>query len=236
VVARNVFKPAFYLALERQLRAILGRGLSEVPSPGRLSRNIPGYDAYGIGLDGSAPEPISVFVLEPWRDMMCGLFDIGPTPYVFGGVHHHAVGSGDGFIHNDFNPVFFPRASGDGVRSPDQTVCAYKTGAGSLEPSEKAEVVRGAAMIFFLLNDGWQRGDGGETGLFPARDAKVSEPASCCSPENNSLIMFECTPHSFHAYLGKNRQPRTSIIMWIHRTREEAVERYGEASLERWKS
>jgi hypothetical protein len=236
VVARNVFTPAFYAGLESQLQAILEQGLSDVPAPGRISRNIPGYDAYGIGLDQSAPEPIGLFVSEPWRDMMCDLFGIGRTPYVFAGLHHHAVGSSDGFVHNDFNPVWFPRAAGDALQSPDQSVCAYKTGAGSLDPSEKAEVVRGAVMILFLLNDGWQLGDGGETGLFATREAPTSDPVVRCPPENNSLLMFECTPSSFHTYLGQNRRPRTSIIMWVHRSLDEAIEKHGEERLERWET
>jgi hypothetical protein len=234
VVARNVFTSAFYEELELQLQSVIDRGLSELPAPGRISRNIPGYDAYGLGLDQTAPEPIGVFVSEPWRDLMCDLFDIGRTPYVFAGVHHHAVGSPAGFVHNDFNPVWFPRANGNALQSPDQVRCAYKTGAGSLEPAQKAEVVRGAVVIFFLLNGGWRSGDGGETGLFESRSSDLSSTIVRCPPENNSLIMFECTPSSFHTYLGENRHPRTSLIMWVHRTLDEAIEKYGEDQLERW--
>jgi 2OG-Fe(II) oxygenase superfamily len=235
VVARDVFTPAFYNALESQLQAILDQGLSDADGSAGIRRTIPGYDAYGMGLDESAPAPIGLFVSEAWRDLMCSLFDVGPTPYVFAGVHHHPIGSRDGFIHNDFNPVWFPRANGSrALQSPDQAVCAYKTGAGSLDEAQKAEVVRGAVMIFFLLNDGWQPGHGGETGLFDTRDADVSNAVTRCAPENNSLIMFECTPRSFHTYLGRNRNPRTSVIMWVHRTLEEAISKYGEARLERW--
>jgi Rps23 Pro-64 3,4-dihydroxylase Tpa1-like proline 4-hydroxylase len=110
-------------------------------------------------------------------------------------------------------------------------VCDFKTGAGSLEPPEKVETIRGAVVIYYLMNEGWQPGDGGETGLFTGRD-----PGSLAArrpPLNNSLVAFECTPTSFHAFLA-NRRPRTSIIMWVHRTVEEAVERYGEEQIERW--
>src|SRR5207244_10936887 len=111
-----------------------------------------------------------------------------------------------------------------------------KTGDGSLLASEKVEVVRGVAVIFFLLNDGWQPGDGGETGLFADRHSAIGEPELRCPPESNTLVMFECTPHSFHAFLGGNRRPRTSVIMWVHRTREDAIAKYGEERLERWQS
>src|SRR5690242_1773372 len=97
VVARDVFKPDFYFALAAQMREILGRGLSDSPGAGRFSRNIPGYDAFGIGLDRSAPEPAAIFVSAAWRDMMSDLFGITRTPYVFAGAHHHAIGSRSGF-------------------------------------------------------------------------------------------------------------------------------------------
>lgn len=57
-VARDVFMSDFYSALAAQLHTILGRGLSETPGRGQFSRSIPGYDAYGIGVDQSLPEAI----------------------------------------------------------------------------------------------------------------------------------------------------------------------------------
>ncbi|HEV2837126.1 MAG TPA: 2OG-Fe(II) oxygenase [Pyrinomonadaceae bacterium] len=236
VVARNVFKAEFYNAMARQLQQLLEQGLSETPVNGKFSRNISGYDAYGTGFNQAIPEPIAVFLSKPWRDMMCALFGITPTPYVFAGTHHHTVGSENGFIHNDFNPVWFPLLPGDHIQIPNNQLCTYKTGDGPLKPSEKVQVVRGAVVIFYLLNDGWQPGDGGETGLYTSARSNVSEPALRCPPENNSLIMYECTPYSFHSFVTNHRQPRTSIIMWVHRPLEEAIAAFDEAKLERWKS
>jgi len=235
IVARNVFKPDFYAALSAQLGGILGGGLSDAPARGRFSRSIPGYDAYGIGLDHTTPEPAAIFLAPAWRDLMCGLFGITRTPYVFAGAHYHAVGSRDGFIHNDFNPVWFLRSCESCIGIPREERCAYKTGAGPAPEEEKIEVVRGAVMIIYLLNDGWRPGDGGETGLFESRQSCISEPDAACPPENNSLVAFECTPHSFHVFLSNRRLPRTSLIMWVHRPLEEAIEKYGEDRLERWK-
>lgn len=235
IIAQNVFKTDFYTALATQLREILDCGLSESPASGQFSRNIPGYDAYGIGFNQSLPEPLPIFLSPTWRDMVCDLFGIGTTQYIFAGSHHHGIGSKSGFIHNDFNPVWFPRSASENIQLPNNVLCSYKTGAGSLQESDKVEVVRGAVVLFFLLNDGWQPGDGGETGLYTSSQSRVSEPAICCSPLNNSLLAFECTPYSFHTYLTNKRLPRTSIIMWVHRTMEEAVKKFGEEKLERWK-
>lgn len=236
VVARNVFRPDFFAALASRLRESLEQGVSEAPARGRFSRNIPGYDAYGIAINTPLPEPSGIFLSPQWRDLLSGLFGVGNTPYVFAGAHHHAVGSRNGFIHNDLNPVWFPRQNGSEIQIPNQEVCAYKTGAGSLASLEKIEVVRGAVVIFFLLNDGWRPGDGGETGLFESAHTPVTEPAARCAPENNTLLAFECTPRSYHSFLTNERIPRTSIIMWVHRPIDEAIEKFGEAQLERWKS
>lgn len=235
IVARNVFKPDFYAALAAWLDDVLRLGLSDVPGTGQFARNISGYDAYGIGLNRSTPEPAAIFLSPAWRNLMCGLFRVGSTPYVFAGAHHHAPGSKNGFIHNDLNPVWFSRAADAEIQIPQQEFCSYKTGVGPSQESNKVQVVRGAVVIYFLLNDGWRPGDGGETGLYASAQACISEPAVRCPPENNSLVAFECTPDSFHAFLTNQRLPRTSIIMWVHRTLGEAVEKFGEEKLERWK-
>jgi len=235
VVAWDVFKPDFYAGMARQVRALLDRQLSETPDGERFSRNIAGYDAYGVGLRPGQPGPLGLFLSPGWRDLMCGLFGVGATPYVFAGAHHHTVGSAHGFIHNDLNPVWFPAAGDREIQVPNNQVCAYKTGFGSLAEPEKVQVVRGAAVIFYLLNDGWASGDGGETGLYESPYASITDPAVRCPPENNSLIAFECSPSSFHSFLSNRRLPRTSIIMWVHRALDEAVAKFGAERLEQWR-
>jgi hypothetical protein len=235
VVAQNVFREDFYEQLADQLRQILVRGLSETPSPYLFSRSIPGYDSYGIGFDHSIIGPASLFISPAWRDLMSGLFGIGVTPFVFAGSHYHSVGSKNGFVHSDFNPVWFRRQNNGSIQVPSSDVCSYTRGAGPLGESEKVQVVRGAVVLFFLLNDGWRPGDGGEIGLFSSSGSDVHQPTLSCAPLNNSLVAFECTPDSLHGFLSNSRLPRTSIIMWVHRTLEEARERFGEGRLERWK-
>ena len=236
IVARNVFTADFYDALARQMRDILAKGLAETPTATVFSRAIAGYDAYGIGFDHSLPRPAAVFLSAPWRDLMCGLFGVGVTPYVFAGSHHHTVGSRNGFIHCDFNPVWFPRCADGRIQVPNDTLCSYTRGTGPLDDLQKMQVVRGAVVLFFLLNEDWRPGDGGEIGLFTAANSRVDTPAFACPPINNSLIAFECTPRSFHAFISNKRLSRTSIIMWVHRTMEEAVQRFGEAQLEQWRT
>jgi 2OG-Fe(II) oxygenase superfamily len=236
VIARDVFVPELYSELAAQLSGLLARGLSDRSDRSRFSRGMPGYDAYGIGLTHDLGPPLDVFLSPAWRDLMCGLFEIGPTPYVFGGAHHHAPGSAAGFVHNDFNPVWFPRAEGEEILLPDPAACDFRTGKGSLRADRKVETIRGAVAIFYLLNDGWGAGDGGETGLFAGRGEPHSAAAVRCPPVNNSLVAFECTPRSFHAFMQNGNRPRNSVIVWVHREPEEAHELYGRERVERWKT
>jgi 2OG-Fe(II) oxygenase superfamily len=233
MAARNVFIPGFYNLLAAALTDILSRGLSETPCRDRLSRSMPGYDSYGMGFHRPLEGPLSLFLSVAWRDMLCRLFGVGVTPYVFAGAHYHSIGSKNGFIHNDFNPTWFVRAGEKEIQTPDPG-CSYRNGSGRYDADSKIEVVRGAVIIFYLLNDGWRPGDGGETALYGSGVSPITEPAVCYPPENNSLVAFECTPYSFHTFLQNRRLPRTSIIMWVHRPLEQAAERFGYERLERW--
>lgn len=236
VVARQVFHEAFYEALADQLRTIVDLGLSETPDRSRFSRNIAGYDSYGIGFSPATPYPIGLFLSAQWRDLISNLFGISPTPYVFAGSHYHTVGSQNGFIHTDLNPVWFPLTENGNIQVPNNEQCSYKTGVGPLDESAKVRVVRGAAVLFYLLNDGWRHGDGGETGLYASPAVPVSAAVARCPPINNSLLAFECTPRSLHTFLANTRLPRASVIMWVHRPWNEAVAKFGEDMLERWKA
>jgi 2OG-Fe(II) oxygenase superfamily len=235
VVAQEVFRPDFYAAMAQELHAVLERGLSELPTKNQFSRSMSGYDAYGINLDRLAPGVLGFFVTPEWRDLLSGLFGIGVTPYVFAGAHHHTPAGASGNIHNDLNPLWFPRADRMTIQSPNDEICNFRTGVGRLDASGKVQVVRGVAMIFFLLNDTWRPGEGGETGLYTSAHCAVAEPAVRVPPLNNSLLAFECTPNSYHAYMTSPRWPRTSVIMWVHRPLEEAIEKYGAEKLERWR-
>ena len=89
------------------------------------------------------------------------------------------------------------------------------------------------AMLFYLCNEGWQEGDGGETGLFESVNS--IEPCITVAPRNNSILFFECTPRSYHSFLANPGLERNSIIMWVHRTMQDAISRWPGDRLERWR-
>lgn len=234
VYAQDVFEQHLYTRLEYEYNNILSRGLSDKPAWGVFSRNMGEYDAYGAGFDKTSTA-LATFMSPEWHDMMASIFGIRGTGYINVGLHHHLVGSKNGFIHNDFNPVWFA-VSGEGrIRTPNHALCSYKNGFGPLKAHEKIQVVRGVVMLYYIANGEWYPGDGGETGFFRGYDAKITEPVRTIPPYDNSIVMYECTPKSFHSFLSNKKKPRNCVIMWIHRPIEEAIELYGGDKLERWK-
>jgi hypothetical protein len=237
VLARDVFTQRFYASVASEYMQILGRRLYEGANGHgeKFSRSIAGYDAYGMGFNQSIKGSLAVFSSPEWQGLMAGLFEVAATGHINVGAHHHVLGSASGWIHNDFNPVWFPRDSNGPIRYPDHRLCAYKTGAGPLPASKKIQVVRAVAMIFYLANDGWIEGDGGETGLYDSRTASAADAHTRVQPYNNSILLFECTPDSYHTFLANPRRARNSIIMWIHHSKEDAIARWPEHELETWK-
>jgi hypothetical protein len=223
VVASDVFTSGFYEALALQLLGMLGGG----PEKTKLPRTIPGQDVYGMPFPAHLSGPLAAFLSPAWRDLMCKHFDIAPTPYIYAGAHHHSVGSKSGFIHSDFGVAWYPRNSDGGIQLPDNRLCNYVTGAGELAGADKVQVVRGVVLLFYLLNDGWEPGDGGETGLYASDHMPVAEPSASVPPVNNSLVAFECSPTSFHTFISNRKRPRTSITVTVHRTLDDAERRFG---------
>lgn len=230
VVASNVFTASFYEALSLQLMGMLGGGPEKTAPP----RGMPGLDVFGMAFAPPVSGPLAILVSPAWRDLMCQHFDIAPTPYVYAGAHHHSVGSKSGFIHTDFGTAWYARGSNGSIQLPNHQLCNYQTGKGDLSDAEKVQVVRGVVLLFYLLNDGWGPGDGGETGLYAREDLPVSKPSALVSPVNNSLVAFECSPTSFHTFISNRKCPRTSITVTVHRTLEDAERRFGREHIKQW--
>jgi hypothetical protein len=233
VIAHNVFTPPVYHKLERAFQDVLARGLSDVPDQRRLAR-IGGHDIYLLSFLAYVPTPFGIFSSPFWSHTLAALFDVHPTGDVSLGLHHHCVGSASGSLHHDLNPGWFvdaPNANGINLLHPQ---CNYQTGDVSDETRKPREVMRAVAMLFYLNNPPWSAGDGGATGLYRSRDDAVDEPVAIVPPINNSMLVFECTPYSYHAFISNHRHPRDSVIMWLHRPKAEVVERWGEKHIVYW--
>jgi Rps23 Pro-64 3,4-dihydroxylase Tpa1-like proline 4-hydroxylase len=76
--------------------------------------------------------------------------------------------------------------------------------------------MRYVTLIYYLNNDAWYPEMGGETGIYSSRRQSVDAADKFISPENNTLLVFECSPHSWHSFRG-TRVRRNSITLWLHR-------------------
>jgi hypothetical protein len=237
VVAADVFEPGLAGALWDAFRERLDRGLSSPgpADPEKFARRVPGYGAHVLNLGPATEGPFEVFLSRPWRDMLAGLFGVEATLDVDVALHHHEVGSPTGWVHNDLNPGFFvdrPRA--DGVNASDAGACDYQQGTLISGSGPVRETVRAVAVLYYLGAEVYEAGDGGETGLYVSARDRADDPAAMVAPVPNSLLAFECTPWSYHAFLSNRRKPRSCVAMWVHRRKEEVVRRWGERSIERW--
>ncbi len=235
ILARDVFAPAVYRELETAFGEILDRGVGETGELDRLSRSIPGYDALAMPLSPALPSPFHIFFSRWWHALLEGVTGVPATGEINGGLHHHLAGSAAGAIHNDLNPGWFPRrAGGDrGIALSDHRVCSYRDGR-SRTGTATVEVVRGVAMLFYLGNGPWAEGDGGETGLYRSAGDPLARPARAVPPFDNSMLIFECRPNSYHAFLGNRRRARSSVILWLHQSAADAERLWGRNAIVRW--
>jgi hypothetical protein len=235
VRADRVFTADFHRELATAFDTIL-RGQHWPASPDAcFLRNMPGYDASAVDLNGRLGWPFNVFVSRSWHDLFASMFAMSTNGCIGGALHHHASGSRDGYLHNDFCTGWFVD---DGRRGEivvaDVNRCHYcygTTAAGSNVAVR--ETMRAIAILYYLNNPEWSPGDGGETSLYRTVGDQVDQAVVSVPPINNSLVAFECSPRSFHTF-RTNRQPRNSVVMWLHREKDEALAQWGEGSIVPW--
>jgi len=233
-VASEVFEPGFYRQVEHAFRHVLARGLSESSDARRLSRAIRSYDVYALNLAPDLEWPLAIFVSRAWHDLLATLTGVAVTGDVNGGFHHHAIGSANGAPHNDLNPGWFADCRRpDGINLSRHDLCNYLHGTALDASVTPHRVIRAVAMIYYLCNE-WVHGDGGETGLYRNALEGVAHPAATVPPVGNSMLVFECTPFSYHAFLSNHRRPRNSVILWLHRSVDAVTRRWGERSIVGW--
>lgn len=230
VYAANVFVPDFYRALHEQFARI------ERDQPEVFQRNMKGYDASGTSVKNFADGPLGVFVSREWHDLIARVAGVpSATGDVNAALHHHDAGGASGWPHNDLNPSWFagPAPGPNEVRVEGTDGVGVVTG--EAPPGVPVrEVVRAVSLLFYLGNPDWEPGDGGETGLFADVASAGYGPGAAIPPINNSLVFFECTPRSWHSFISNRTKPRNSVVMWLHRPKDEAVTRWGDENIEYW--
>lgn len=230
VYVRDVFVRGFYERLAAEFERV-GREQPEL-----FGSVAGGYSATGVNLARLRNGPMELFLSRAWHDMIARLVGAQDTVTgdVEGSLHHHPPGSPRGWPHHDLAPAWFPGPA----PGPDTVGLVgddVDLRTGPTRPGVDArELVRAVAVLFYLGNEEWKPGDGGETALIAAADPNRPQPAVNVPPLNNSMVVFECTPRSWHTFAGDNTAARNSVVMWLHQTREQAEFRWGGAAIAEW--
>jgi hypothetical protein len=229
VRATNVFPPNTYNRLSAEFAGILEHSINGATSGPKMAKSQQAYDALILPINAQLFGGFAPVFSREWICHLAQLLGLPVTLRIDGALHHIPQGSRSGWLHTDLCSAWFDASAaieGD-VISADGSRCNYFTGARRKTTAEPKEYVRAATMIYYLNNDDWRHGDGGETGLYSTSRSNLG-PTKLIAPENNSLILFECSPHSFHRLLRNPGSSRNSIILWLHATVEFAEARWGQ--------
>ncbi len=226
VTVSDLFEESFADEIDGAVRAILASQPMTV---------IPNYDASGWLLPPDVDWPLRVFLTPEWRAMVSRALGVETGMYVSASIHHHEPGGPHGRPHCDLNPVYFADVEpiDDVVQLRGDLVEVKSSNRVNGYDGPILSKVRAIALLYYTANPPWSRGDGGQTGLYLRRSDPSEAPAIAVPPRNNSMVAFECTPHSYHSFMA-NRLERNSITMWLHRTYDETVDRWTEPAIERW--
>ena len=222
--AVDVFAQAKYQSLCDNFR--------ERQSSGAFHSGTREYDAEIFALQASSAADFSPLLDRAWLEQLAGFFSLPFEPVVDAALHSSPAGSRTGWIHTDHCSAWFDRSepsSEEGLLFPSRRRCEYFTGTVLAADAQPHRFYRSAALIYYLCNDGWTPGDGGETGLYSASKAGGRTQELRVAPINNSLVAFECSPHSYHRFLANPGRRRNSVILWLHLDAKRAAMRWGSA-------
>lgn len=212
-----------------QIASAFTETMHEMKARKGVTRKNANYDADIVAINHVRADAFAPFFSPSWIDTLYRLMAYPNRGRVDGGLHSSAPGSRTGWIHTDFCSGWFDEP-GDVITTPffpDRAVCDYFTGRAKRPSARPTEYVRVATLIFYLCNDGWHSGDGGETALYSSGQAGPRTTVELVPPLNNSLLLFPCSPHSYHHFVTNPRLTRNSIILWIHATVEDVVAEWG---------
>jgi hypothetical protein len=208
----------------------------KMTAAGEHTKRSKDYDAKILSLTHDDRTDFFPFLDLSFLSTLANGLELDITFEVDAAIHQHPPGSRNGWIHTDYNPGFFPRAAErDEVLLVDLGLCNYRTGRTRDESLTPVLRLRHLAMIYYLNNTGWSEGDGGETGLYSSREQAVEKPDIVVPPRDNSMVMFECSPLSYHAFMA-TRRVRNSLILWLHRDWQGARARWPDHQPDYWRS
>jgi hypothetical protein len=200
-VVDNVFQREYYDELVGVVRETIA---------GNAMKNSEAHDIMIKPVTRADGWPLSFFYSAPWQQAVNDVFQLPATGYFSAAIHHHVVGSANGYPHNDLRSDWL----------------AGTTHSITPRVARRPRAVRGVAVLIYLANPPWRPGDGGETGLYRSPADPVDRAARFVAPINNRLLAFPCSPMSFHAFRTNRRMPRNSIVMWTHQSTDDLIDQW----------
>lgn len=222
VVIDDFFTQEVYEKLLEHFNSVLSRGTSEVDGPNRFRPflNLKGefaYDGYIYTPRFGEPGAANFFYSLPWNLFFSSLFD-QPTSWCTSMAYHfHPKGDKTGFVHHDYASKVFVEED----RISNGVVYRARESAGRTKSYSKERRI--ISLLYYLGNDDWKEGDGGETGLYASKEGS---PVKLVAPKNNRMLAFQISPKSFHAF-QQNNTPRSSIVQWFHVDEPWAKKKFG---------
>ncbi len=227
--ASNVFDSETYKQLSHQFTLILEMTAGKREGAYKMRPAQGSNDGLILGLTEKLATAFSPLFTEAWLRSLAELAGLKFLPRIEGALHSNPQGSRTGWIHTDCCSAWFDESNSkaEELMLPPRRRCNYFTGKAKAPDAKPTEYIRAATMIFYLCNDGWESGDGGETGIYSADHETEDTMVKLIPPINNSLFLFECSPHSYHRFITNPGRTRNSIILWLHASVEDAVARWG---------
>lgn len=219
-VIENLFTEKVYEHICKDVQSIKDRGLSNSPSTDmfRPFKYVTGYlEKYGgyfYSPKFGESKYLDIFFSVNWNLFIENLIETYTNFFVSTTIHYHDHENKNGWAHNDYQKVYFNK---ENILS--NGMIYQKDTKGSLSEA----TMRAIAVIYYFDNDDWSPGDGGETALY--KDPSLSEVVKI-APLSNSMLAFEISPASYHAFLG-NKKPRNAIVQWFHGDIEDFYTEYG---------
>ncbi|MFA5132147.1 MAG: 2OG-Fe(II) oxygenase [Candidatus Paceibacterota bacterium] len=219
VVIDNFFSEEIYEGLCAYVHNVKKRGFSESPSTTKfypfkyVTGYLEKYGGYFYPPRHNENKFMDIFFSVRWNLFIEKLMGQNTNEFISTTVHLHTEGNKNGWVHNDYQKVFFNRKDtlSNGMVTQSNT-----------EDEFTDEAFRSIAVLYYFDNDTWKDGDGGETGIFSSPSSGLFAKVA---PKNNRLLVMKISPKSFHAFMG-NKTDRNAIVQWFHVDTEEALKEY----------
>jgi hypothetical protein len=224
IVIEDAFEPVLSSGLAGLFRELIvdAQGIGKVGEVGDLV-----YDALNFTprIEHVRETALGYLASAELRELVSTIFNIRLDENLMIGMHRHNPGSRPGWPHTDFAVVSFPNEPPNvgGLRFfHEGNGCQYADDTKDRQPNA-LKTARSIACLYFTANPVWHPSMEGETGIFDDFGKRL---VARVPPKSNSLLAFEISPLSYHAFMGSPKVQRNSYIWWYHSNPRYLLERH----------